>query len=303
MAKKEKSAGPTEDIPADAALDAQQAPIQEKAVAVKQENRPSAITEQPYDPSVWGQANLTSRDVIIPRVLLMQPMSPQVTDGKAVFGEFRESLNDEVLGKFENGFDVIPFLMKKVFVESQVIPPAKAGGRPEKKWLRTIDITPENEALPYEGEATLPDTGEVVPVIRDRVMNFYVLLKAELELGGAIPYIISFRRTSMTAGKKMTTQMYMKNINAGKTPASMVMHIFAKKESNQIDGQNVTYAIADVKPVEQTPDRMIAEAFRWLQIVKDGNAKVHEDSYAKEAAGESAEVKVGPVPQEGTGNF
>lgn len=273
--------------------------VAESLPTVQETKAVSGIPET-YNPEEWGQAQLTSRDVVIPRILLMQPMSPQVTDGKAAFGEFRESLNEEKLGKFDESFDVVPFWMEKVWVESQLIPAQKAGQPPEKKWFRTIPVTPANENLPSEGDSLDMSTGEMVNVVRDRVMNFYVLLANELNLGGAIPYVLPFRRTSMQAGKKLATQMYMKNINAGKSPASMVMSVFSKKESATINGQSVTYAVADIKPSGWAKPEHVADAFKWLQIMKSGKAKVHDESYAKE---EATKEQPAPMPQEGTGNF
>jgi hypothetical protein len=251
-----------------------------------------------YDPEAWGQASITSKDVIIPRILLMQPMSPGVTEGKAKFGDFIESMNSEKLGDFENGIKVVPFYMEKVFIEYKIT--KKAGGKEEREFFRMVPITPVNENAPYEDEALDQESGEMVPISRDRTMNFYVLLVKELEIESAIPHIISFRKSSLNAGKKMTTQMYMKNINAGKNPASMIMSVLSKKQTGVIDGNNVTYGVCDVAPVGQTPPEYISEAFRWLQIIKEGKTKVDENSFNAEAG---QEINVGPAPSEGTGKF
>jgi hypothetical protein len=233
----------------------------------KTEAAPAASTHSAMSNEWAAGSDISKRDIIIPRILLMQPMSPQVTNGEAKFGELRESLNMELLGAFEKGFDVVPFYMEKFFKVSKDL-----GKNKEKEFMRMDPITPENETLPYEDEEVDAQSGEVVKILRDRVMSFYVLLKSELELGSAIPYILSFSRTSMTAGRKLTTQMYVKNINSGKNPASMMMHVSAMKQTQD----NKTWAILDVKPVAQTPEKMISDAFRWLQLIKTGAAKTHE---------------------------
>jgi hypothetical protein len=273
-----------------------ESPAQEKALSI----RPTAELDlsAAYNPEDWGQAELSSKDIIIPRILLMQPMSPQVTDGKAAFGEWRESLNNELLGKMEDGFEVVPFYMEKVFIEYAIT--KVAGGKEERKYRASIPITPANEALPYEGEVLDEATGEMIPVSRDRTMNFYVLLKKELEAGSAIPYIISFRKTSLQAGKKLTTQMFMKNINAGKTPASVTVKVIAKKQTGVVNGTNVTYAIADIVPTEPTPTAMVSEAFRWLSMVRQGKTKAHEESLNNERSED--EIIVGEA-KGGTGKF
>lgn len=281
-----------------AAIEAQAAATEPEIKAVAPIGSKALTDPEAYDPEAWGQAQITSKDVIIPRILLMQPMSPGVTEGKAKFGDFIESLNSEKLGDFENGIKVVPFYMEKVFIEYKVT--KKAGGKEEREFFQMVPITPINENAPYEDEAPDKDTGELVPISRDRTMNFYVLLVSELEIGSAIPHIISFRKSSLNAGKKMTTQMYMKNINSGKNPASMMMNILSKKQTGVIDGNNVTYGVCDVAPVGQTPNEYVAEAFRWLQIIKEGKTKVDEQSFN---ADKGSEINVGPVPTEGTGKF
>lgn len=210
--------------------------------------------------NLWDVPSISQRDVIIPAILLMQPMSPQVTDGKAAFGEWRETLNQEVLGKFEQGFEFVPFKLVKLFIEQKDL-------GDEKEFLRAVEITPQNENLPYEDSEMIE--GKEVKIIRDRVMKFFVLLKTELDQGAAIPYTLSFKRTSYQAGQKLATQMFIKNLNSGKTPASMIMTVTAAKKTQE----NKTWAAANCVPMGPTPDKYISEAFRWLEIVNSGKAK------------------------------
>jgi hypothetical protein len=223
------------------------------------------------DQNEWGVTEVSSRDIIIPRILLMQPMSDKVTAGDAAFGEFRESLNNEKLGDFKAGFEFVPFHMEKVFIEYKV------NGQ-KKDYLRVVPITPQNEDLPYN-DVEKGEDGVSFEVSRDRVMNFYVLLPSELEVGGAIPYILSARRTSMTAGKKLATQMFVKNIAAKKTPASTVCIATCGKQSND-EG---TWAVMDVAPTRQSPDQYVVEALKWLKMIKAGKAKAHVESYNEDA--------------------
>jgi hypothetical protein len=249
------------------------APVVEatKQMVMAAETTP-AVAGSAGDMAAWGAAQITSQDIVIPRILLMQPMSDAVTAGTAAFGEFRESLNHDCLGKFEEGFEVVPFHMEKVFIEYD------ASNVKKKEFLRVVAITPDNENLPYEDNG-LNKEGKKIPISRDRCMNFYVLLPKELEMGGAIPYIVSARRTSLNAGKKLATQMYVKNMSANRTPAHTICKVFANKKTND-EG---TFGVMDVMPVKATPDAWIVEAFKWLQVVKAGKAKVDEKSYNEEA--------------------
>jgi hypothetical protein len=254
---------------------------EEKAVSVQETK---AVAEAIPSGADWGGSPISSNDIIIPRIMVMQAMSKRVVDGEATFGEFRESMNNEVLGKFDKGFRIVPFHLEKVFVEYDA-------SEDDKKFLRVVPITPQNENLPYEDREERD--GKKIEITRDRVMNFYVLRPEEIDLGGAIPYIVSFRRSSLKAGKKLATQMYVKNIASGKTPASVVCTVLANKTSND----KGTFAVMDIVMDSQTPDKYIAEAFKWLQLIKSGKAKAHEESYNVDACGEGgADVDLNKGP-------
>lgn len=260
-----------------------------KAVAVKEQSAPVVADE---NLAGWGQAEISSRDIIIPRILLMQPMSEKVTAGEAAFGEFRESLNNEKIGNFEKGFEILPFYMEKVFVEFNCEDPE------EKEFLRVVPITAANENLPYEDEEHNEELGKKIKISRDRTMNFYVLLPEELKAGGAIPYILSFRRTSLQAGKKLATQMYVKNRAAGKSPAAVVMEVTAGKQSQD----KKTWAVADVKIGKAAELAYQAEALKWFQLVSSKQVKVDEESYNADAKEDSAKSS-GASVDAGPSNF
>lgn len=242
---------------------------EEKQMAVKAQAAVALAGESASD---WGRADVSSQDIIIPRILLMQPMSDKVTEGEAAFGDFRDSLNNELVAKMGEKFEVIPFHMQKIFVVYDVT------DANDKKYLRQEPITAANDNAKYEDEERNAD-GKLIKLQRDRVMNFYVLRPEEIAIGSAIPYIMSFRRSSMQAGKKLATQMFMKNMAAGKAPPATTMTVFAKKESND----KGTFAVVDVAPVRPTSPENIAEAFKWFQMVNAGKAKAHEESYNEEA--------------------
>ena len=76
-----------------------------KEVVKKEKNE----LANPIKMDEWGGSPITSQDIILPRILMMQPMSDMVTEGNAAFGEFRESLNGTKLGDFKNPIEIVPF--------------------------------------------------------------------------------------------------------------------------------------------------------------------------------------------------
>jgi hypothetical protein len=272
----------------DSAKEGQDQTVQSSVPSVKGEN---AVAESGtgMNASDWGNGGVSAQDIIIPRILLMQPMSQKVTGGEAAFCEFRESLSNDLIGGIEAPFQIIPFHLEKVWIEFNVDDPN------EKEFLQVVPITPQNQQLPYEYEYRDED-GKLCKGMRDYTMNFYVLRPEDIEIGAAIPYILSMRRSSLMAGKKLATQMYVKNTNAGKTPASTIMTVSCSKTTND---KKQTYAIMDIKPLKAAGDAYVREAFKWVSLIQQGKTKAHEESYTEEAKVDNAEARGGGVNSEG----
>src|SRR3954471_23034774 len=101
MSKKAKAADP---VSAPKEVITTEAPVAAStAVAMK----------APVNMDDWGMPKLTAQDVVLPKILAMQGMSKLVTDGVAVMGEFRDSLNNVVLGDLKNPIEFIPFHLEK----------------------------------------------------------------------------------------------------------------------------------------------------------------------------------------------
>lgn len=239
----------------------------------------------PIDLNEWGGSPISSQDIILPRILMMQPMSDKVTEGEAAFGEFRESLNNEKLGDFKTPIEVVPFLLQKAFVEYNNEDPT------DKKFIRIVPITPTNDNLPYEDTEKTAE-GKTIKITRDRCMNFFVLLPKDIDAGTAIPHILSFRRSSIKAGKKLATQMYIKNKDANKPPPAVMANIIATKDSND----KGTFGVMDVNFTKPTPDAYVKECLRWVKLILAGQAKIHEESF-------NEDVKESVSDVTGPGNF
>lgn len=228
--------------------------------------------------SAWGNApQLSPKDITIPRILLMQGQSEKVLSGDAGFGDLRDSVSGDLLGGPKKPLEVIPFLMKKVIIVSE-----KEARGTKYNYKETLEATPENENLPWE-EGNLK---------RQKIMSFFVLLPEELAKGGAIPKLISFRGTSMEAGKIIATQMHA--INGSATPwlppPAFVMSISVKLDKN--DKGN--FAVLEAKKGRaSTPDE-IATAFHWFESIQGGHG-VKVDDVSEEAPLPS---KFAPTPEE-----
>ena len=210
----------------------------------------------------WGDMpNLSASDFIIPKILLMQPQTPAVSDGKAKMGEFRESINMRLLGDIDTGIEFIPFFVSKVWWVFN-----KKQGRQGiiKEFSRIENITDTNEDHPYE-----TDTESW-----QKVMNFYVLLPDDIKSGSAFPYVMTFKGTSTRTGRQLATQMYQLNRSAGITPAGFVMKLSGHKEQNS--EVNATYVVLDVERGRKSDKQEVECAASFLKLVRGSQGKIDD---------------------------
>lgn len=230
----------------------------------------------------WGQdTNVTSQDIVIPKILPLQYMSEKVKNNEGKYGEFRDTLNNQLFGDLETPFEVVPIAMEKKWIEFDVVT-SKSGQR--KREFKQV--------IPIQDNPTLDTYNDELPLVedtleRDRIMDFYVLIPSEIEEGGAMPYVLSFRRTSLKAGKKLATQMFVKNRMANKPPASTVMLVSGTNRQND-DGE---FVVQDVKVARPVTDEELKAAYEWFQMIKSGKTKVDESDVQGEREVTSRDVQ------------
>lgn len=211
------------------------------------------VAEMAATSDAWGANEMTAQDIVIPKLLLMQGMSEQVSSGKAKLGDYVNSVTQEILGSVEKPIEIVPFMMEKFWVHN------KFNG---KKWAFDFieRMTPQNQSDSWEYTNA---KGEKCK--RIYTYNFYVLVA-----GQALPLITSFSSTSAKAGKELATQMYTINALAKKAPASKVILLGGKIDKND-DG---SYAVKSIKVARNTTDEELTEAFSWYTTIKGGGANV-----------------------------
>ena len=197
---------------------------------------------------------LTAEDVMIPKVLLMQALSQLVSDDKAKAGEFVHSLDENVLGK-EVEFYVIGLFKTLLTFEND-------------EYIKTEPLTPQNTGLPYE---------EVMPngvnVNRRKSLNYYVILKKDIEEMEAFPHVISFKGTSHKTGKKLGTQLMMLEEFGAETYAKS-FKLSSKKEKND----KGTFFVMDIAKGVKTSDSEQEICKRWADRLGSMSVQVHDDA-------------------------
>jgi hypothetical protein len=228
----------------------------EKTVSIVPE---SSLADHLIDDSV-----VDPNDLLLPKVLLMQGLSDLVTEGKAIMGELRHSLEGRLLGSHEKPLEVIPLLVRK-------------------SWVVFVE---ENGKLEYSGEVPftsanahwlLDDVWEGKKVRRDKSLNLYCCLPGEVDEGVFLPYVISFRRTSYKAGRKVETAR--ETLKMFKKPlAFKTLLISAYKDKND----KGVYFVFDVIPGRKTTEAELAGVSPWFDLIKNSAVKVDDSELKKD---------------------
>lgn len=205
----------------------------------------------------WSDDGLSRSDILISKLLLQQPLSDYVAKGIASPGDIVESVNGEVIAKKGQGVEIILVKPFKTWMQFEM---------KEGKWAytATIPFSPLNAHWKYEDEIN----GKKVR--NDAVISMFVLLSTNID---SMPYLVSFRRSSYTAGKKLVTHWEIAKMKKEK-PASKVFELVS--ELKTVDKNS--FWVFDVKPKRQATKEEMDAAYGWNQTFTTKAATVEDDN-------------------------
>lgn len=212
---------------------------------------------------------IESSDIVLPKILLMQSTSQMVHDEKASPGDLRDSLNNSLMGNKEKALDVIFFYHTKSWVINEMI---------DGKWefKERVPYTVENSVWRKQWE----DTIDGVQIRRDESIDLYCALPGEIEKGTFLPYLISFRRTSYLAGKKILTTLETLRMGKKRRPlASVVFSVLPEKKQTD----KGTFHVLNVTRGRETTDVEMQAILPWFRLVKASGVKVDDSDLHSEA--------------------
>lgn len=212
-------------------------------------------------------------DILIPKILLMQPSSELVADGKATIGDFRNSVSGAKVGTILEPFLFIPFHYNKIWD----IVDADEGN----KWLRSEPFkSGADEELPWEFE----EAGKKFKRIKR--VNLFGLMPKEVEQGNTLPLVLSFKSTGYREGTKILTQMQL-NLSHKKLPWNTVYAISGEKRKNE---DNQTYCVPKVEVAGEAHEDHLRLCMEWYKQVKSMAQRivVDESDVTKEAGADLA---------------
>lgn len=234
-----------------------------------------AVKEQAALPSTelsaWGDEFIGTTDIVIPKILPMQGLSQLVVDDKARIGDFMDSVSGQKLGSIVEPIAIIPFMVQKFW---DIMEEDDEGNF---KWVRSEPLIENPMDKGFNDNLEWNDKIDGVEIKRVRRMNFFCMIPTEIAKGNDIPYILSFKSTSFREGKKLFTQMYVRNKKANLPPCAFIFSLAGVKQKND----KGTFVVPTLAQAGEATKEEIAKCLEWYKLIKKGGVRV-DDSDLKE---------------------
>lgn len=209
-----------------------------------------------------------SKDIMIPRILLMHGTSTLVGQQKATQGDIVDSVSHEILGKSGKPIEIIP--IKQLDKEWNIEKYVERGKQGKYEFERT---DPWDESLKNQLEFT--ENGEKFR--RNARLSFYVLLARDSQTNH-LPYLVSFQRTSYTAGRNIASffseaLFAFKKGDKGSIPMSQVFELGCRIEQ----GDMGAYYVLECKRTRVSNAEELEKAKYWFSQLRTKDYKVHDE--------------------------
>lgn len=264
-------------------------------------------------------SEVVAKDVLIPRLILMQGISPLVSARKAQIGDMVRSTTGEKLGDPEHSIPIVPLMMQSVWVEYEKVPginqPQWRGMYPRGITQRsdTGQALATNADLPWDfkgptGQVMMRKQGIILfALVPSDIAANEAEIKKAIESGeapdlskGIMPVVITMQGTSFKFGGKQIATFFnnIKKTNAdmaGKLvvkPWDYVMDLGAREEKkgtnawyvNTFDAPKALHKVFTDKAVRQS---ILEKAQYWAQSLGAGAVQID--------GGEDAEDESAPA--------
>lgn len=224
-------------------------------VVAKQQNQIVSMNEFA---DIAADFHVDKSDILIPKILLMQPSSDMVNEEKASLGDFRNSVTGAKVGSIAEPFSFIPFMYKKTW---DIV-----NADDNNTWVRSEPFNPEDENLPWEF------VENAVNMKRIKRLDFYGFEPKSLEQGNILPMVLSFKSTGYREGMKILTQFQI-NVSTKRLPWSHVYSIAGSKLKNE---KNQTYCVPKVDIAGETNEENLKLCYEWYKNMKTLSVRVDE---------------------------
>lgn len=218
-------------------------------------------------------------DFEIPMIKLMQGLSDLVKDGKAVIGDYCNSVDGTVLAKRNEPLELILLTQKKYWQVFKVT----GDGRDDKEWIGTEEYSAETANYPYEEQ-----TAEGI-IRRVKTIDWYVL-KANSNgdaIFGELPLVFRFQVSSLKAAKNLNSKLQQLK-RQGKPRASKVFEFTSKKNPSDQHGN----LIPVIELGRDTTKQELECAAMWTMDLAKATVKVNEGRSDAGETGDETEEEI-----------
>lgn len=307
---------------------------QAKKTAPKEEPKEVVTVNKSEMQLAAAEASLSQQvvasDVIIPRLLLMQAISPLVTSRKARIGDLVRSTNNEKLGDPEDPVQIIPLAMTSLWMEFEKVPGENQPRFRGSYHRGTTKRDADGRSIETNADLDWSFTGKNgEDMLRRQTVILYALVPSDIaaydsevkraldagdvpDLNKSIsPVVITFQSTSFKhGGKKVSTffntlnqsnaELAYKGIKRVLAPFDYVMSLKCREEKK---GSTAWYVfdfdkstpLSTVYPDKQECKVIKEKAAFWAQALASGNVKVDDASEVDE---DSVQVSSGVAEME-----
>lgn len=239
-----------------------------------------------------GEGAIEAKDILIPKILLMQPISDFVAEGKFAAGAFVRSTDHTLVVDKDKKFDFIPLQFFKRWAISRRQPGDSRG-----EFAGIEPYTAENCNAPYEW------TQDGMRYDRSENLCFYGLIGEDVkreakafekakktgELPDAddclLPCLVVFQRTSKKAGQVIVSHFSRMDDFGARLGQTFPRYsdVFSIG-SEFVKGDKGNYYIFTVEKSRKASEDEKAAARRWSGILSAAKSVVVDDSDLEEAA-------------------
>jgi len=226
------------------------------AAVVKKESTALVDTRLEGFGDMMDHADIDAGDILIPKILMMQPISALVVDEKVKAGELVGSIEGNVLAIKGQQLELIFFHRFKTWVNFKVV-----GGKEEFDSI--WDYTPGNAGMAREeGDFRRYET-----------LNYYCLAVEDLKKESFMPYVQSFKSTNYKVGKQVETfRAKMKEF--GKPLCFKTL----KLGTQQVENDKGKFYINTIEEGRDTTDEELSKVKHWFNLVNSDKEVRVDDS-------------------------
>ena len=235
-----------------------------------------------------------AKDLLIPKILLMQGQSEKVLDETCRPDDIVRSTTGEILGsareKDAKSIRFVPIFMYKTWVKQEVL------GKGKMQYVETYPVTPMNTSQKWD------ETVEVDGVMRTfkntKNINFYVILEEDFGNALAVPHVLTFRSTSSKAADiieswfaECSVAQRARQAKSAKgqlmLPFAKIFELGGKLESNE-DNSWYVLKTKECGTVDEGSE-LLEQMFNWYKVVSKYDHLTKVDN--SEDTGSASEAK------------